>query len=581
MEIKDLEPYFRGAKKHIAYAVTVDLYEAIKVHATGDKPDKLLNDYRPSETKEIKDYRLKIHEPVTKEVYSQIRTSLSKIRRSSDWSVKYNEESVPKSIIEEETPERYFEYNYPYLDSLNNWAFSVLLNNYLMDANAVCLIMPIQLDIASNEYLKPYPVIFNSDAVIEYKTDELVILKSNEKAIFNKGKRVYEGDKFYVITKESVQIWEQTAKAYILKSEWLHQLGYLPCFKLRGIIANAFDKEVVWESRINAIIPRLNKVARQDSDLDAGIVTHLYPEAWEYASQPCQTCYEPNSGQSTGKVIVEGKSVGCSACSGSGIVANSGPYKKLVIRPVNTNFGEQPLPTPPKGYINKPIEIIKLQDEIIDKNTYKALSAINMQFLIQTPANQSGYAKDVDRDELNNFIYSIAEDIVWIMDKVYKISIDIRYGLVATLEQRYEMKPSVNVPEKFDILSLNYLMEELGTAIEKKLPPSILNSLLIEFANKKFYNEPEIKDALTLSLKLDPLPAISNDEKAIIKMNNGVSEIDYLISCNITRFISEAIENNEEFGDLGYNEQIKVLRDVATKYKIENSIATEIVSQIG
>jgi len=578
MDVNELLPYFKGQKKHIAYDKTTELYKAIKLHSSGEKPLGLLDDYRPSETPEIKAYRLKIHEPITREVITQISTSLSKIRRSSDWSVKYSDE-YPTTIAEDELPENYFEKNYPYLESLNNWAFSILLNQYLIDSNAVCLVIPTEFQIGDNEYFKPYPIIFNSDNVYEYEYNKLCIVKSNDKAIFRKGRSLnVEGDKFYVITPEYIQIWEQTAKSYALITEWNHNLGYMPCFKLRGVVNCAYDREIVWESRINSIIPRLNKVARQDSDLDAGIVTHLYPEAWEYASQPCEKCFDHNTGQSTGKVRSGDKLVGCSTCSGTGIVANSGPYKKMVIRPTNQNMGESPVPTPPKGYIEKPLEIIKIQDEIIEKNTYKALSAINMQFLVQTPANQSGYAKDVDRDELNNFVYSIAEDLVWIMDKVYQISIDIRYFFVANEEQREEMRPSIAVPEKYDILSLNFLMEELAIAVEKKLPPSILNSMMIEFANKKFYNEPEIKEDLTLALKLDPMPCISIDEKATIRMNNGVSEIDYIISCNLSRFLTIAKEKTKDFASLDYSKQIDILTKIATEYKKKNEPSVAIIA---
>lgn len=38
---------------------------------------------------------------------------------------------------------------------------------------------------------------------------------------------------------------------------------------------------------------------------------------------------------------------------------------------------------------------------------------------MKVPQNESGYAKDVDREELNNFAYACAEDIVWMMDKCY------------------------------------------------------------------------------------------------------------------------------------------------------------------
>jgi hypothetical protein len=104
--------------------------------------------------------------------------------------------------------------------------------------------------------------------------------------------------------------------------------------------------------------------------------------------------------------------------------------------------------------------------------------------------------------------------------------------------------------------------------------------MLIEFTNKKFYNEPEIKNDLTLALKLDPMPCLSNDEKAIIKMNNGVSEVDYIISCNLVRFITEAKEKQSNFADLTYTEQASILNGIAISYKEKNEISTAIVSDV-
>ena len=234
IDVNELVSYFRGQKKHIAYDKTVELAKSIRVHSSGEHPEKLLNDYRPSETKEIKDYRLKIFEPITKELFSQIETSLSKIRRSSDWSVKYKDDAIPAVVPKDETPERYFEYKYPAFGSVNNWTFSVLLNQYLVDPNTVCLVMPLT-EYQENEFAKPYPILFSSDSVIEYKEGEFAILKSSEKALFKKkGVYSFEGDKFYVVDKEVVQVWEQGAKDYKMTMEWRHQLGEMPCFKLRG-----------------------------------------------------------------------------------------------------------------------------------------------------------------------------------------------------------------------------------------------------------------------------------------------------------------------------------------------------------
>lgn len=572
IDIATLEPYFKGKKRHAAYEKTVDLYNALKLHANGEKPDKLLNDYRPSETDEIRNYRLKIYEPITKEHISQIINSVSKIRRSSDWSIRYSPDAVPAKISEEETLEQYCENNFPYYGSLTNWVFTVLLKHYLVDANAVVLITPLTTEIEANEFYKPYPIIFNSDQVYELN-EKFAVLKSKEKASYKSGNAMrHDGEVFYVVDEEKIYRWEKSETGYALVSEFTHQLSKLPVIRVKGTFFDSFDKYIVYESRINSIVPRLNKVVRQDSDLDAAVVTHLYPEPWEFASQPCDSCYDANMGVCTGKVKQGNKTVACKKCSGTGVAPSTGPYKKIVVRAANINMGEQPAPIPPKGYISKPIEIVKMQSDFIDANAYKALASVNMHFLMQTPLNESGYAKEVDRDDLNNFIHAIAEDIVRMMDEIYWFICETRYKIVVPVEaERKAMLPQVTVPEKFDILSLNYMLEEITKAIEKKINPIILQSMLIEFVNKKFYNQPDVRDMLVCSLKLDPLPCKTDDEKALIKQLGGVTETDYIISCKLPNFIQRAVVEQKDFYAKTLEEQSKIMSEYAEEVKLANT----------
>ena len=41
--------------------------------------------------------------------------------------------------------------------------------------------------------------------------------------------------------------------------------------------------------------------------------------------------------------------------------------------------------------------------------------------------------------------------------------------------------------------------------------------MLIEYVGKKFYAQTDIRDMLTASLQLDPMPCKAEDEKAMIK----------------------------------------------------------------
>jgi hypothetical protein len=255
-------------------------------------------------------------------------------------------------------------------------------------------------------------------------------------------------------------------------------------------------------------------------------------------------------------------------------VPSSGPYKKYVVRPTNQNMGEQPVPIPPKGYVTKPVEIVELQDRIIDKNSYKALSSINMQFLLQAPLNQSGYAKEVDRDELNNFVYAIAEDLVRLMDECYWFIINYRYStIVPGVQERGLLLPEVKVPEKFDILSLTYLLDEITTAIEKKINPVILQAMLLEYVSKKFYNQPALRDMLTCTLQLDPMPCATDEEKVLRKQNGGVTTRDYVISCKLTNFIQRAVIEQQALGLNFYRLPLK------EQQAILNAYAKEVVGE--
>jgi hypothetical protein len=187
-------------------------------------------------------------------------------------------------------------------------------------------------------------------------------------------------------------------------------LGYMPIRWTYGqnVEMNAYT--MLNESRISSIVPKLNEAIREYSDLQAEIVMHIHSTMWSMQPQQCKTC------RGIGNVPRENSApVQCPACSGLGL-APLNPFEHLVLAPPRP--GEPSIPTPPMGYVQKDTEIARLQQERIQQMIYDALSSINMEFLAEVPLSQSGTAKQVDREELNSFVHSIAEDVVRIMDGV-------------------------------------------------------------------------------------------------------------------------------------------------------------------
>lgn len=546
------------AGKHFNYYTNCALAQKIRTHADGVVPEALIFNRRPSEPEEIKAYRASIYVPKTKNPISKVINSLEKIRRSEDWSIDYESESVPKVITEEESLETYCEVKYPNHNSLTNWCFSELLKQYLIDANSVVAIIPENTDVAANEYIKPIAMVFDSTQVIDFQPNEYAVLLSKDTSTYKTPSGKIErtnGQIYYIVTTTQVVKYEQISSGKELQMTQIydHNIGRLPVFKVGGIFFKRLNNETIYESRIASMIPSLDEAAREYSDLQAEIVQHIHSEKYAYTNTECPDC------NGSGKKLVGTEKVECTRCGGTGSILNTSPYGVTLIK--STTIGENALPTPPIGYVQKTSDIAKLQDERVRQHLYDALSTLNMEFLAETPLNQSGTAKMVDKDELNNFVNSIAEDLIRILDNVYYFINEYRYkGIVSDDKMRYKMLPKLNVPTKYDMLSSTVLMNDLSAAKAAKVSTSIIKELEVEFAKKKFNTDPEISYQSEAIFDLDPLYGLTEDEKMTRLANNGITEIDYIISCNIVQFVKKANSKYEKTSedDAFFNQSFEV-----------------------
>lgn len=588
LEEKELNEYLSGERKNIFYDKALEEYNKLNVHASGETPVKLIATRRPSESDEVLKYRKEIYESKTEPVFSKVWSSLMKIRRSSDWKITYPEPSEFPRVREGETIEDYLEMNFPKHKSITSWAFTELLRQYLIDPNGVVFIKPEKTDIEEKDFLKPIPLIFNSENVLDYVEENFCLLKNPEGALYrNKAGNLTLGESYYFISTIEIVRYDQVSSEQRFEPvfEYAHGLGFLPVMKMKGVLYKTTENYSFYKSRLAGMIPELNEAAREYSDFQASMVTSAYAERWEYTQTMCTEC------EGTGKRInphwfdsPECKlppHLTCQKCNGRAYVV-AGPYAKLMVTPSSaTDPNNANVPTPPAGYLQKDVEIIKLQDASVDKHLYSALAAINFQFLDQNPLNVSGVKTEIDKDELNNTVHGIAEDLVSIIDFVNKAVVYYRYKvLYPDTEDLDNMLPEVPVPEKFDLIGSTGIMEEMKQVKESNVNPVIKNAYEIDFANKKFYNDPKIGEFVHLVLSLDPLPNILQDDKQAMQSNKGVTQIAYIISCNIVEFIRRAIDENEKFPELDRPEQLEVLEKYALEVIKANDDAAKITASV-
>lgn len=575
----DLMQYIRHGMRGRYYKECCIKCDEFGPHADGVYPQELIECRRPNEPEEVKEYRAKIWKPKTKPSFSKIVASLGKIRRSSDWSIKFPAPGDFPLIIEGETLEDYTEKHYPFFTSLTNWVFAVLLKRYLTDPNGVVFVRPLEIPQDPSTYLRPFAEVFASCHVLEFIEGEYAHLEIPEGCWYTYGRAraKAKGRSYYVINREVIERWDQInlKEDYNLTYTYQHNLTILPVFKIGAVIAEADGTNFLYESRISGILPDFDEALREYSDLQAAKVLHIYPERWEFTQNECTDCKGTGRRQNP-----TGEPTECNKCAGRGYIA-AGPYSKVLIRPGNTMEGGGSIPNPPIGYVQKDVEIVKVMEASVKQHIYDGLASINFQFLDQVPLSQSGTAKEVDKEELNNTVHAIAEDLVRIMDTTYQFITWYRYGTIYPDPQKLEaMLPSVAVPEHYDLLSSEFMQSELDTAKKSGLNPVVTNAMEVEYAGKRFANEPEVRDRLSLILMLDPLAGESEDTKMSKLSNKGITQETYIISSNIQSFVQLALEENDDFAEMDLPEQQAILAAYA-QAQILASTATLVPTDQG
>lgn len=576
-----LPDIFAGKNKHCGYEDSVKLYDALRIHADGDFPKDLIEGRRPYESDEVKNYRKTIWQPITEETVSRVINSLSKIRKAQDWSIKYKPADEPK-VAKGEDLQTYCQEDFPIDDNIENWLFGVFLKQYLIDSGAHVLVIPEDVVTEAGEYLEPYMIIFNSPAVW-WCDAEFCVFLSTEQSHYTESNVKYDDGKVFYVTDETVtRKYKQIKRdgTMAIDIEFQYQFGEMPVIKVPSVFFKYIDYYRLGKTRINTMTPHLNEASREYSDLQAEVVQHIHSEKWEYSVDECKVCnglgkLQEKVGQGDTAEYVTKE---CHSCHGSGRKDNS-PYSKLRLRPAAV--GETAVPTPPAGYIAKDVEIVKIQDERVEQHKYNALASLNMQFLDQTPLSISGDAKQVDRSELSNFVHSVAADLVSVLNMCYYYIAEYRYEVIIPEDdKRNSFLPEVQVPERFDLIDVNVLMEEYVKAKNANISPVLRSEMEKEIAEKRFSTSPEVKNKIIAIIELDPLAGKTTDEKNAELQNNVILKEDAIISAYIVPFINRAVKENADFFEMDFAKKEAVLQKYAQEKITSISKAEKLKAMI-
>lgn len=579
-----LNPYLVSpdkVPKHAFYQRSVLKTNALEAHSKGKWPEDVINVARPNETYDQKEYRKSVYTPITQTYFAKVVRTIEKIGRADDWDVKF---PVQKGIAETETLEAYTTDNFPNFDSFLNWFFSFQLREMCDDPNGVIAVFPYPKKDPDNdaEFLRPFTFWFESEDVIDYQEETFAFLRSAEKStILQSGVPAQVGLVYYAFDSDSwtkIEQYGEQANYTFTYTILPHNIGYVPCLKIGGTVEEFENGEKLYDSFIGHCLPYWNEALRRYSDQQVQMVLHVHSEKWEIEDSPCKTCQGTGNIRNNYMGAVVGSTIPCSSCHGSGSVSNRSPFNVKQIKPAR-QMGLQDsiaIPTPPMGYIDKPIDQTKFICDQVNSNIQSGLAAINMEFLMNEPAVNSGIAKSLDRQEMNTFFYTIARHVIHnVLRPCYYYIAKWRYGTILDEDGIDGIMPEIEVPTQFDILTEDILSQRLQAAKQAGVSSGLMAELETEYAKKEFGEDSLQVKALKTILQLDPLPAKSEEEKMTILSNKGTSLNKYILSCNLPAFVNRAYAEDDSFFEKTYADKMEVFDEYVQE--IIDDTASQVV----
>lgn len=575
------DKYIKNKKRHKNYRNALDVAHHMQFHWNGyfQKPwmdgkggdaskdasqinpyfMRLIDQRRPTESIVIHQFRRMNYFPITRTPCHKVTNSLSKIVKCADWKIDYSACEVPSFLPKEDTLEQYCEHNYPKDNSIENWTYKSLVRWLLIDPNALCVVMPMNWDVEPGELLKPYSFIIESKDIYDYREGEIAVwLSASECTYSDDAGKECTGKIIMAVTPEAFYECKQNGADSFEIIEHIHGCNEMPAWLLGGEAKTPDVYQPFYESFCQCMLPNLDMAARDSSDLDAEKTMHVFSTMWYMRMQTCTQC------QGMGTVLSQGKQVACKTCDGTGGITPS-PNKAMELNADNSMFSNKNIPIPPAGYIEKDTAMVELLVKEIDRNIYGALAAVNMEFLAETPLNQSGKAKEVDRDELNNFVYKIAYHVIEeIVKNIYWFINEMRYSIVIkNPTERAKMLPKIPVPQNYDLLSQDDSTDNLIKITGSAVSGEIKDLAEMDFLHTKYADQPEIRNRLICIHKHNPFGSYQVTEIETLLAAGMVNKVDVILSVYINSFVAQLLCENTDFLELDFEKQKEILYKLA------------------
>lgn len=506
MNIEQLVKVAKGYR-HKHYKKHVELADMYETFVTGEGLDDMLKQYAKREDAELFQQRKEITQHVITAVTENIMQPFEKVPRSKyQRTVAYAKGEQNASILEGVLSKFYDN------DSLENYLSERLIALNAIDPNAFIVVeIPAEFDARTGQRVQPYPFEVYSSMCLDYHYQQntlqyLIVLTDfylNEENKNAKKYTMYLPDRVIVLqetdsnlspsiepiitTSGLRKIVNIDNKVFEIIEPTPYNLGAVPAMRA-GYKRQRSKNTHTFIAPYHAAIPYLKKTLKINSELDLSMSNSAFPFSIRYAL-PC-----PAVGCNRG-VMHDGKE--CGTCKGTG--TKQRPTSAMEEITVALPNRAEDIIDLDKLLVFKapPIEVLKFQDEYIDKITEKAKQIVfNADIFSREQIAQTATSKNIQTENLYDVLYPFARkfSMSWeFLTLTIAKYTDLSNGLVASMYFAKDLKMKTSGELLIDLKSANDT--GAGNEVRRTIQQDIMRNIYAEdnyqyvrYVTKEEYN---------------------------------------------------------------------------------------------
>jgi len=569
--IKDGRIVWTGIPEYYeGYKEAVKQKNRIQTHSEVDKyPEDLFSKRAPNQNEEENKYVKENYKNTTHPVYMDYLAVTSRGLQDNNWRIKYTEDDDYNEYITEDID---------VFKSVESYVKNIVPSLRGTDANGVMtfeLKEPalVEVDgevvVSDTEKLKPQPKYYSASQVVAWDWNAYGMFESHEKSVveyYNKPMKV--GRVFYFY--DDTNIWRISQSGKFTDHQfnydiiYAHELGMFPCHKLKGVPSINEDGNIYYTSRFYYAVDLLDWSLLYSNYLNVSIANVCFPFRWMVGDE----CDFTNS---EGEKCFGGKigTADCQSCNGSGMKVRTSPMKTYLLRPKEgSSEGDTSFPEP-IGFVSPKTDTLEFTSDKADSYKEQARDILHVKTTNDKATGKDDTATG-DLIDLKAMFAFVQPDSDQTFD-VFQFILDV-IGKVRTGDSEFEGAKLV-YPKTFDFRTDADILEDIKVAREAGAPTHIINSLMFQYINHRFYAEKETAMVSALITQADRLLTLTNDDIVKRKSQNAVENWEIVLHDSAFQLVNELISENPDFLNLELQAQVDAL-EAKAKEKTPSTINT-------